>query len=124
MTLRRNLFDQRGMFSVKLEPVSAASDASEEYMNRYGSFFPKDCLKGKRVGVYQHSAVGREHMAAILSSMGALVTPLGHSNIFVPVDTEAIRPEDVENAEKWSAEHHFDAIVSTDGDSDRAADQR
>jgi phosphomannomutase len=119
VTLKRDLFDQTGMFSVSPAPVSPTSKASEDYINRYRNFFPNDCLKGKRVGVYQHSAVGREHMVTILSSLGALVTPLGHSSVFVPVDTEAIRPEDVEKAKKWSAEHHFDAIVSTDGDSDR-----
>jgi phosphomannomutase len=35
------------------------------------------------------------------------------------VDTEAIRPEDVKAARKWAEEYGFDAIVSTDGDSDR-----
>jgi len=67
-------------------------------------------------------------MVTILSGLGAHVTPLGFSERFIPVDTEAIRPEDVEVAEKWSAEYDFDAIVSeydfdaivsTDGDSDR-----
>jgi phosphomannomutase len=37
----------------------------------------------------------------------------------VPVDTEAIRPEDVALAKKWASERPYDAIVSTDGDSDR-----
>ena len=80
---------------------------------------PNDALQGKKVGVYQHSAVGRDHMVTILSGLGAEVTALGRSEIFMPVDTEAIRPEDVEAAGKWSAQYHFDAIVSTDGDSDR-----
>jgi phosphomannomutase len=35
------------------------------------------------------------------------------------VDTEAIRPEDVTLASEWAAQGRFDAIVSTDGDSDR-----
>jgi phosphomannomutase len=35
------------------------------------------------------------------------------------VDTEAIRPEDVQLASQWAKEHQLDAIVSTDGDSDR-----
>jgi phosphomannomutase len=38
---------------------------------------------------------------------------------FIPVDTEAIRPEDVELARVWAREFGFDAIISTDGDSDR-----
>ena len=35
------------------------------------------------------------------------------------VDTEAIRPEDVELAKRWVQEYKLDAIFSTDGDSDR-----
>ncbi|MBC8002225.1 MAG: phosphomannomutase, partial [Opitutaceae bacterium] len=37
----------------------------------------------------------------------------------VPVDSEAIRPEDVELARDWAMQHRFDAILSADGDSDR-----
>lgn len=44
---------------------------------------------------------------------------LGRSDRFVPVDTEALRPEDVELAAQWAAERRLDAIASTDGDSDR-----
>jgi len=51
--------------------------------------------------------------------VGANVVTLGRSDRFVPVDTEAVRPEDVALARQWSAEHRLDAIVSTDGDSDR-----
>ncbi|HXA45045.1 MAG TPA: phosphomannomutase, partial [Candidatus Angelobacter sp.] len=53
------------------------------------------------------------------SSLGAIVTPLGRSETFIPVDTEAIRLEDVQLALDWAASGKFDAIVSTDGDSDR-----
>ncbi len=55
----------------------------------------------------------------IFSGLGADVTPLGFSSTFIPVDTEAIREEDVKFAREWSAENGFDAILSTDGDSDR-----
>jgi phosphomannomutase len=76
-------------------------------------------LKGLRVGVYQHSAVGRDVLVKILSHLGAEVTPLGRSDKFIPVDTEAIRPEDVQLARDWAATGKFDALVSADGDSDR-----
>lgn len=94
-------------------------DARINYVNRYTKTFPSDCLQGKKIGIYQHSAVGRDVLIEIFSSLGADVTPLGFSNRFVPVDTEAIRPEDVELAREWSAENGFDTILSTDGDSDR-----
>jgi phosphomannomutase len=44
---------------------------------------------------------------------------LGRSDKFIPVDTEAIRPEDVQLAHDWAATGKFDALVSADGDSDR-----
>ena len=72
-----------------------------------------------RVGVYQHSAVGRDMLVKILSGLGAEVTPLGRSEKFIPVDTEAIRPEDLQLARDWAASGKFDALVSADGDSDR-----
>ena len=113
------LFDDEGMFTTSLKRLNEDPEAVEMYVARHLDFFPENCLKGKRIGVYQHSAVGRELMVVILKGLGAHVTPLGFSDVFVPVDTEAIRPEDVKAARKWSGEYGFDAIVSTDGDTDR-----
>jgi phosphomannomutase len=94
-------------------------DARINYVNRYLRTFPKDCLSGKKIGIYQHSAVGRDMLIEIFSGLGADVTPLGFSETFIPVDTEAIREEDVKLAREWSKQNGFDAILSTDGDSDR-----
>jgi phosphomannomutase len=94
-------------------------DARINYIRRYLRTFPEGCLQGSKIGIYQHSAVGRDMLIEIFSGLGADVTPLGFSNTFIPVDTEAIRPEDVALAKEWSAENGFDAIISTDGDSDR-----
>jgi len=98
-------------------PVSP--EAGENYVMRYLNYFPHDALAGLRIGVYQHSAVGRDVLVKILSHLGAEVTPLGRSEKFIPVDTEAIRPEDVQLAAEWGRSGKFDAIVSADGDSDR-----
>ena len=113
------LFDPKGMFIKSPEPLKEDLEAVKMYVRRHLDFFPEGCLKGKKIGVYQHSAVGRELMVEILSGLGAHVTPLGFSEVFVPVDTEAIRPEDVEIAQQWAGAYGFDAIVSTDGDTDR-----
>lgn len=94
-------------------------DARIDYVNRYLRTFPENCLQGKKIGIYQHSAVGRDILIEIFSGLGADVTPLGFSREFIPVDTEAIREEDVQLARDWAAENGFDAIISTDGDSDR-----
>ena len=94
-------------------------DARIDYVRRYLRAFPNDCLQGKKVGIYQHSAVGRDVLIEIFSGLGADVTPLGFSTTFVPVDTEAIRDEDHKLAKEWSDQNGFDVILSTDGDSDR-----
>lgn len=89
------------------------------YVRRYVDYFEPDCLSGARVGVYQHSAVGRDILVEVLEGLGAEVVALGRSDRFIPVDTEAVREEDIALARYWAREHRFDAIVSTDGDSDR-----
>ncbi len=118
-------FDTEGMFTaLAKEGAEAAlgplrSQALADYQKRYLSAFPADFLRGVTLGVYGHSAVGRDLMVDLYSALGAKVIPLGMSETFIPVDTEAIRPEDVSLARGWAAEFKTDAIVSTDGDSDR-----
>ena len=113
------LFGADGNFTTVKAPHDVSPVAGENYAMRYLNFFPHDALQGLRVGVYQHSAVGRDVLVKILSHLGAEVTPLGRSDKFIPVDTEAIRPEDVQLAADWAATGQFDALVSADGDSDR-----
>lgn len=93
--------------------------AYQEYVERYLEFFPADCLAGKRVGVYEHSSVARTAMAEIFAGLGADVVKLGFSEQFIPVDTEAVRPEDVSLARHWATSNVFDCIISADGDGDR-----
>ena len=113
-------FNPRGDFATPPPPLPAVDPQPlEAYVRRYTGFFGPDCLAGLRVAVYEHSAVGRDVIPRILSGLGASVTRLGRSEEFVPVDTEAIRPEDVALAREWAAGGGFDAIVSADGDSDR-----
>ena len=98
---------------------AAESAAFDAYVERYLRFFPADFLAGLRVGVYEHSSVARDAFHAVLTGLGAEVTRLGRAETFIPVDTEAIRPEDVELAAGWAAAGRFDALVSADGDGDR-----
>ena len=93
--------------------------ATEAYVQRYQEFFGSASLAGLRVAVYEHSSVGRDVLRRILEGLGAQVISLGRTDTFVPIDTEAVRPEDVEQARLWAQEHDFDAILSTDGDADR-----
>jgi phosphomannomutase len=92
---------------------------AQAYVRRYTDFLGVNALAGLRVAVYEHSSVGRDIIGQILRALGAQVLSLGRTDVFVPIDTEAVRPEDIAQAKWWAAEHGFDAIASTDGDADR-----
>lgn len=109
--------------AIKTMPAIVCSPRSLEvlgaYKARYVEFFGHDALATLTVGVYQHSSVGRDVMCDILAALGANPIPLGRSQHFIPVDTEALRAEDEDLARDWAKEQPLDAIVSTDGDADR-----
>jgi phosphomannomutase len=113
------LFDAGGMFVAPQALPEENAAPYQQYLKRYQQLFPQGCLQGSRIGLYEHSSVARQLLREILESLGAEVRLLGYSDRFVPVDTEAIRIEDIELAKKWSAEYQLDSIVSTDGDGDR-----
>lgn len=120
VTVEEGRFDGKGAWrdGPLLEPPGDPT-AEREYVDRYLQAFPVGFLKGCRIGVYQHSAVGRDVLVEVLSGLGATVQALGRSERFIPVDTEAIRDEDVVLAKDWARDGDWDALVSTDGDSDR-----
>lgn len=89
------------------------------YATRYTQMLPAPTLQNLRIGVYQHSAVGRDVLTHLLGQFGASVVPLGRSDQFVPIDTEAVSEQDEVLAAHWCQQHHLDAVVSTDGDGDR-----
>jgi phosphomannomutase len=102
----------------------AAPEAAEAYLRRYTDFFGEGSLKGLRLLVYQHSAVGRDLLVELLQRFGAQVVPAGRSESFVPIDTEAIDDEQLGiiqalTVAAWREHGPIDAVVSTDGDSDR-----
>lgn len=115
------VFDAEGAFiDADAARLPLCDDSAyRDYIARYLDFFPSGCLAGLRVGVYEHSSVAREAYADVLGGLGAEVVRLGRSEHFIPVDTEAIRPEDIELARQWAADARFDALVSADGDGDR-----
>ncbi len=76
-------------------------------------------MAGMRVAVYQQSSVARDLLPGLLAALGAEAVPLGRSPEFVPLDTEAHRPEDVAFAMSAMASGRYDAMVTTDGDADR-----
>lgn len=92
--------------------------AAAAYHARYANAF-RNALDGKSIGVYQHSAVGRDTLSTLLQDLGATVIPLGRSDVFVPVDTEAVSDGVRQQLRSWAQAHDLTAIVSTDADGDR-----
>jgi phosphomannomutase len=101
-----------------LPPAEAC--ARGDYARRYTDFFGAGSLAGMRILLYQHSAVGRDLLGEILESLGAEVARAGRSDSFVPIDTEAIDEAALTAIQRLAdAAGRVDAVVSTDGDSDR-----
>ena len=121
-----SLMADDGMFKKGEQPSlpTPNSHAGRDYIRRYLEFLPRDSLKRTRLVFYQHSAVGRDLLLELLTALGAQVIPAGRSESFVPIDTEAISDEKLALLQQLTdrARHShgpIDAIVSTDGDSDR-----
>ncbi len=121
---KESSFSDDGMLhdTSPLPPVN--NDGSELYIRRYLDFFPASGLLGKRIIVFQHSAVGRDLLVEILTRLGASVVPTRRSEAFIPIDTEDITAERLADLQAMADDEADgadapDAIVSTDGDSDR-----
>lgn len=121
----QSLFNEQGMLKEGSQTLPAASDeARRAYRRRYLDFFRGQPLRGLRVVVYQHSAVGRDLLVDVLEALGAEAVPAARSETFVPIDTENVSSELLARLEKTAREIEAQrgpvaAIVSTDGDSDR-----
>jgi phosphomannomutase len=103
-----------------VEPIFETVDGvGDRYVDRYVDFFGTGRLPQKRVGVYLHSAAGRDLLVEVLRRLGADVVLLGRSDDFVPIDTEAIDPATTSRLRDWVVRNRLDALVSTDGDGDR-----
>jgi len=89
------------------------------FRDRVGSILPPRALSGMRLGVYQHSTVAADLLVEVLRSYGADVIPVGKTEVFVPVDTEAVGQETMAKAKDWVREFNFDALLSADADADR-----
>jgi phosphomannomutase len=117
-------FDKRGMLKSGHQALPEEhGEARAAYVERFTRFFAGSSLKGRRILVYQHSAVGRDLLVEILQQLNAEVVTGGRSETFVPIDTEnidAAQLEVIQNlADEAAVDGPLDAVVSTDGDSDR-----
>ena len=92
-------------------------EAKNIYIERYSKIFPKNCLNEMKIGLYGHSAVGKDIFKTVLENLGAKVEMFEVSQNFIPIDTEVISNEVFEIGKKYA--NKYFALVSTDGDSDR-----
>lgn len=95
------------------------SKSTDLYLQRYYDLLPAGFLVGKKIGVYEHSGVGRDLIKKALIHFGSEVISIGRTDTFVPIDTEAVSDEDKAKGQQWARKFKLDAIVSTDGDADR-----
>ncbi|HEY4089045.1 MAG TPA: phosphomannomutase [Bryobacteraceae bacterium] len=115
-------FDESGALRKRCAAAPASDAGRERYAARYLDFFPAQpgSLEGRRILVYQHSAVGRDLLVEVLTHLGADIIPAGRSDTFVPIDTENIGADQLDTIGKLASHHpNLWAVVSTDGDSDR-----
>ena len=123
---KSSLFDTNGM----LKPHSCPRlpevnlQAEQMFIERNRVIAPENALRGQRVVFFEYSAVGRDLLPKLLRNLGAEVISAGRSDIFVPIDTEAISDEHLTMLlelalRERSKNGRIDAILSTDGDSDR-----
>jgi phosphomannomutase len=105
-------------------PESAATAVPEpgalrRYRERYLGMLPPGALSGWRVGIWEHSSVARDALIDVLDRHGAEIVALARSDVFIPVDTEAVSGDTQAELAGWVHAHQLDALVSTDGDGDR-----
>jgi phosphomannomutase len=115
-------FGVDGLFKGGHRELPAADPSARAfYLSRYTEFFASAPLAGLRLLVYQHSAVGRDLLVELLESLGATVVAAGRSESFVPIDTENIDAPQLAGIQSLvdATSGPLDAVVSTDGDSDR-----
>lgn len=117
-----SIFDEHGMLREQGPLPEEIVEPKDEYVRRYASAFPPGVLAGRKILVWQHSAVGRDLVVRILADLGADAVPAGRSDSFVAVDTEAVNDQTVRDLQALVDAHggvSIAAVVSTDGDSDR-----
>lgn len=109
-----------GQTLAEAAPMKNEQDAVlNAFVVRYRGFVAGDGLTGLRIGLYEHSSAASEALARILSEAGATVIRLGHSERFIPVDTEAVSDETRTLTADWVKSETLDGLVSADGDGDR-----
>lgn len=101
-----------------ISPSLLRFDTLTGYLRRYEDSFA-DALIGMDIGIFGHSAVGRDFLMTLVERLGGKAHRLGWSDVFIPLDTEAVPSKTRQQLLDWAMTKRFDAIISTDGDGDR-----
>ncbi len=113
-------FDSAGSIKRTLNLPPEETAGASDFLERFTSVFGPGTFKDRTIVFYQHSAVGRDLITNILTRLGAKVIPVGRSDVFIPIDSENVTPDNKAYFRQLAQEHpDAFAIVSTDGDSDR-----
>jgi len=99
--------------------VETVTNTADSYVFRYVRAFGPVALSGLKIGVYQHSSVARDILGQAVAALGGTPVALARSEVFIPVDTEAVDPDTRQQLATWCAEYGLDALISSDGDADR-----
>lgn len=104
-----------------LAVVNVSKECRSLFVQRYTQYFSKfkQFYLGQTVLVFEHSSVARDVLCQVLKELGFHVVSVGRSQVFVPVDTEAMSTEGQEINQWLKLNPGCVAIVSTDGDGDR-----
>lgn len=113
-------FDANGAMRAPSDLGPVEPEAETVYKRRYLDVFAADSMQGKKIVVYQQSAVARDLLVEVFEKLGAEVVPIERADHFIPIDTDKITDEEKARF-KGFAQAHSDAfaIISADGDSDR-----
>ena len=111
--------DERSVPDFAGEVLDIHADVLDRYCRRFEGLLRANELAGLRVGVFEHSTVSRDLLGQVLAGFGATIVPLGRTDKFVPVDTEAFADAVFAPLRGWIEQEDLDVIVSADGDGDR-----
>ncbi|MDG4876488.1 phosphomannomutase [Mesorhizobium sp. WSM4935] len=105
-------------------PARASWQAGHEqalaaFRDRIDRILPLGAFSGMKLGVYQHSTVAADLLVEVLRRYGADVVAVGKTEVFVPIDTEAVGQETMAKLKDWVREFKLDAMLSADADADR-----
>ena len=114
-----SIFDENGFLKTREDLPDPNEEAISLYKKRYLELFSDKPLSGKKIVLYEHSAVGRDLFKEIFLGLGAELVAVARSEKFISVDTEKVSTETKDFLKETAQKEKPFAILSTDGDSDR-----